>query len=70
MVTKNPLKVLIAHWDKVVKLEKEIREQILRQVIPTFLDKEIKDALKSLENGCTPRFRIFQILGKKIEDIV
>ena len=68
-ITKNPLKALTVHWDKAVKLEKEIREQTLRQVMPTFSDKYEKDVLKRYEGRHTPRFRTFQILGKKIDDV-
>lgn len=33
-------------------------------------DKEIKEAMSKYENKHTPRFKSFQILSKRIEDIV
>ena len=38
--------------------------------MPTFSCKDVKDALASYECRHAPRFRTFQILGKKVEDAV
>ena len=70
VVTEDLLKALKIYWNKAVKLEKDIREQKLRQVMFVFSDKDVKDALASYESMHTPRFRIFEILGKKMEDVV
>ena len=58
-VNENLLATLTFHWNKVVQLEKEIKEQILRQVMPTLTKKEVKDALKYHEARHTPKFRTF-----------
>ena len=38
--------------------------------MPTLFDKDVKDALTRYEGRHTPRFRTFQILEKKIENVV
>ena len=69
-VTENLLVAVTIHWDNATKLEKEIREQTLRQVMPKHIDKEVKYALKYHEARHAPRFKTIQILGKKIKNVV
>ncbi len=69
-VNEDILKAVTIQWNNVVQTKKDIREQTLRRVMLEFSDKDIKDAMKNYERRHTPRFRNFQILGKKVEDVV
>ena len=38
--------------------------------MPTFSNKDVKDALVSYEGIHTPRFKTFQVLEKEMENVV
>ena len=64
------LKVFSHHRDNVVKTEKYIGEKNLRTLMPNLSKKEIKEEIFKHERRWTPRFKAFQILSNKIEDVV
>ena len=67
---ENILKVVSHHMDNAKKIERDIREKTLRNLMPNLTNKEIKEAMSKHEDKNTPRFKAFQILSNKIEDVV
>lgn len=70
IVSEDLFKVLNMKWNNTASLEKDIREQTLREVLSSASNKEVKELMKKYENRHTPRFRICQILGNNIESLV
>ena len=69
-ISDDLYKIINTKWTNIVSLERDIREQTLRQVMSNLTNKKVKDTFKKIENRHTPRFRTFHILGKKVEDVV
>ena len=63
-------KTITHHWDNALNVVRDIREQILRQLMPTISNKEVKESVNMNEQKLTPKFNAFLILSKDIESIV
>ena len=57
-------------WHYCQKMEKEIRESTLAQVMPDLTRGQIKKANKKHGGKFAPKYRAFNILQNKIEDVV
>jgi hypothetical protein len=57
-------------WHYCLKMEKEIRESTLAQVMPNLSRGQITKANKKHAGKFTPKYRAFSILQNKIEDVV
>ena len=57
-------------WHYCLKMEKEIRESTLAQVMPDPTRGQLKKGNKKHSGKFTPKYRAFNILQNKIEDVV
>jgi hypothetical protein len=64
------LKEVSFRWFNVLKIEKDIREKILKNAMPHLTKVELKDAMEKHENRKTPRLECFDILEYKVEEVV
>ena len=73
-LTKKILDILlkdITHqWENALNFSKDIREQTLRKFMQNLVVKEVKEALKNIEQNLIPRFNAFLIMSKDIEAMV
>ena len=53
-----------------LKMEKEMRESTLANVVPDLTKEQISNAVKRHNKRFTPKYRAFFILQNKIEEIV
>ena len=67
---KELYEIIENKWHYCLKMEKEIRESTLAQVMPDLPRGKIKKANKKHNGKFSPKYRAFSILQNKIEDVV
>ena len=55
------LKAVTQRWSNIVKIERDIREQIMKSVMPHFTKEEVKKAMIKSESRQTHSFKYFKI---------
>lgn len=67
---KEVYEIVENKWHYCLKMENEIRESTLAQVMPKLSKGQITKANKKHAGKFTPKYRDFSILQNKIEDVV